>query len=80
MKSENNTIVIALIAVLIVLSFGFISPYGMMGNYSGYGMMSRFFPAFGFMWIFGGLFMILIAIALILFIVWLIKQIQGGKK
>jgi len=45
--------------------------YGMMGNW-GYGL--------GGMWIFGFLFMTLILVALILFIFWLIKQLQHDNR
>ena len=39
-------------------------------------MMGGYYGGFGGVWIFGFLFMILGSIALILFIVWLIKQLQ----
>jgi len=43
-------------------------------------MMGNWNYGFGGMWIFGFLFMLLIVIALILFIVWLIKQIQEPNR
>ena len=72
MKKDNTILIIALVVLGLLLlgSFGF---GGMMSSSNlGYGMMS----GFGGMWIFGWLFMILIVVALILFIVWLAKEIQ----
>ena len=43
------------------------------------GMMGNFGYGFGVMWLFGSLFMVLILIALVLFIFWLVKQLQNGK-
>ena len=40
-----------------------------------YGMMNSL--GFSYMWIFGFLFMALIIVALLLFILWLIKQLQN---
>lgn len=68
MKNINNET--ALIILIIVAIFLF-SGFGMMGLDGG--MMSGY--NYGFMW-FGWIFMLLILIALVLFIVWLIKQIQ----
>lgn len=72
MENENALIIgvvvlCALIAGILLMGGGMFSGSG--GMMEGYGL-------------FGGTFMILILIALILFIVWLIKQIggQGGKK
>jgi len=70
--TENNTWIIVIIAIAILFflfsGFGMGGFGGMMGNYS-----------FSGMWIFGFLFMALILVALILFIVWLIKQLQDKK-
>ena len=49
---------------------------GMMG---GYGMMGNWSYGFGGMWIFGFLFMTLVLVALVLFILWLINQMQTPK-
>ena len=72
MKNENMLMWILGLVVALFLFGGF----GMMGfGTSGYGfggMMS----GFGSMWIFGWLFMTLVIVALVLLIVWLIKQIQ----
>lgn len=69
MKKQDNTLVWIVIAVLAVLFF---SGFGMMGFPFG-NMM------FGYGFNFGFLFMALIAVALVLFIVWLIKELQGKK-
>ena len=66
MKDDNLIIVIIVSVLLLFLGFwrfGFGS-MGMVG--------------FGGMWLFGWLFMTLVFISLILFIVWLIKQIQNS--
>lgn len=68
MKKQNNTMILGVIILLVILLF---SGFGMMGFPFGTGMMY----GFGF----GLLFMILVITALVLFIVWLIKQIQPKK-
>ncbi len=73
MKQDNSLIwiVIAVAALLLAGSLGFSGMgYGMMGMmYGNYGTGMMFFG-----WIFG----VLILVALILFIMWLAKQIQKG--
>ena len=68
-NNQNNTWIIVIIATIILFflfsGFGMMGFGSMMGNYS-----------FSGMWIFGFLFMSLILIALFLFIIWLIKQLQ----
>lgn len=85
MENKNLFIIIAVVAGFFLVG-AFLS-YDMMtysyGKY-GYGMMSGYYGmmgynGFGFMMIFGWLFMILIVVALILFIIWLVKQIDNGK-
>ena len=75
-KDNTNTVIVAVVVVLLILllfgGFGMMSGFG---NY-GYGMMGNFFGGFGFMWLFGWVFMILILAALAVFIIWMIKQIQ----
>jgi uncharacterized membrane protein len=75
-KDNMNTALIVIVVVLLALIlFG---GFGMMGigNW-GYGhMMSGFYGGFGTMWLFGWFFMILVIVALVLFIVWMVKQIQ----
>lgn len=70
---KNNDANIILIAIIIVIA---ISGFSIMGSCGTSGMMRGFYGGFGFMSIFGGLFMILIAISLVLLIFWLIKQLQ----
>jgi len=73
---ENNDLLIGIIIVIAVfLVLGMFGFGGMMG--SGYGMMGGF--GLGSMWIFGFLFMTLILVALVLFTLWLIKQLQNDK-
>lgn len=79
---ENNQIaVIIIIAVVLLFLFG---GFGMIGcnNYGMGGMMNWMIGGgFGTMWIFGSIIWILIIIAFVLFIMWLIKQLQNtGKK
>lgn len=75
MKDENIWLIL-IITVLVLFLFGGFG--GMMGG--GYGMMGNWGYGFGGMWLFGVLFMSLILIALILFIIWLIKQIENSGK
>ncbi|MBI2004327.1 hypothetical protein HYS72_02570 [Candidatus Pacearchaeota archaeon] len=74
-NNENNTWIIAIIAIAIL--FFLFSGAGMMG-YGG--MMGGTNYGFSGMWIFGFLFMVLILVALVLFIVWLIKQLQNPRR
>ncbi|MEK6875365.1 MAG: hypothetical protein AABX30_01645 [Nanoarchaeota archaeon] len=78
MKNNNNLLIGIIIAVAIFLLLGMFGFGGMIGG--GYGMMGNLGYGFGGMWIFGFLFMTLILVALVLFILWLIKQLQEGKK
>ena len=77
MKNKNMTIIIILTIILIFI-IPLFGGYGMMG-FRNYGMMGGFYSGFGYMPLFGWLLMTLFAAALILFIIWLIKQL-GGKK
>jgi uncharacterized membrane protein len=43
------------------------------------GMMTGAY-GYGFMWLFGWIFMILVVVALVLLIIWLIKQIQKTQR
>ena len=78
MKDNNNLIIGIVIAVAVFLLLGMFGFGGMMG--SSYGMMGNWGYGFGGMWIFGFLFMALILIALVLFIFWLIKQLQHNNR
>ena len=74
---DNNLFIRIIIAVAVFLLLGMFGFGGMMGG--GYGMMGNLGYGFGYMWIFGFLFMTLILIALVLFILWLVKQLQDDK-
>ena len=74
MKDNNNLLIGIIIAVAVFLLLGMFGFGGMMGG--GYGMIGNWSYGLGGMWIFGFLFMTLILVALILFIIWLIKQLQ----
>jgi glucan phosphoethanolaminetransferase (alkaline phosphatase superfamily) len=88
MNKENNIIIAIVVIVLVIIlfsgigmmGFGVFGGYGMMGR--SYSMMSGFYGGFGAMWIFGWLIMMLGVIALILFILWLFKELnnKGGKR
>ena len=74
MKNNNDLLIGIIIAVAVFLLLG---EFGFGGMMSGsYGMMGNWGYGLGGMWIFGFLFMILILVALVLFILWLIKQLQ----
>ena len=78
MKAENLILTIVIAFLLVFLISGLFG--GMMDyNKYGYGMMGNLFGGFGFMWIFGSLFMVLVLIALVLLIAWLIKQLQNHE-
>ena len=76
-NNNNNNLLIGIIIVVIVFLL-----FGMFGFGDGMGgcMMGNWNYGFGGMWIFGFLFMTLILVALIFFILWLVKQLQEGKK
>lgn len=75
MKNENIAIVIAVIAAFFVMSLLTASPF------MGYGMMYGYWPfGFGGMFFFMAIIWIAALIALVLFILWLIKQLQPNVK
>ena len=76
MKDNNNLLIGILTAIVVFLVLGMSGFGGMM---RGYGMMGNWSYGFGGMWVFGWLFMILVIIALLLFIVWLVKQLQNTQ-
>jgi uncharacterized membrane protein len=81
MKTENLilTIVIAIVAIFAISTLFNSFSYGNYG-YGMMGMMGNFWGGgFGSMWLFGWLFMPLIVIALVLFIAWLVQQLQHPK-
>jgi uncharacterized membrane protein len=74
--------IISLFIIVISLGIGLVSAHGESEvNYDGHhGMMSGFYGMYG-MGVFGWIFMLLVFIALVLFIVWLVRQLQeGGRK
>jgi len=74
MKTEEIVIIVVAVIVFLVFAGGF-SGYNMMGYGGMMGMMSGAY-GFGSMMLFGWIFSILLLVALVLFIVWLIKQLQ----
>ena len=80
MKNENVLLIVLGIVLLLFLVGGF----GMMGfgtyEYGYRGMMGMMYGYGNGMMFFGWLYGILIIVALILFIVWLIKQIQKPNR
>ena len=68
MKKRDNMLTWIIIAALVIFLFG---GFGMMGFPFGGAIYG-----FSGMWIFGWLFMTLILTALILFIAWLVKELQ----
>ncbi len=78
MKDNNNLLIGIIITVAVFLLLGMFGFGGMMGG--GYGMMGNWGYGFGGMWIFGFLFMALILVALILFILWLVKQLRYDNR
>jgi len=75
-NKENNIAPSVVIALVILLA---ISGFSMMGFGGIGGMMGNWNYGFGGMWIFGFLFMTLILVALVLFILWLSKQLQSDN-
>lgn len=69
---DKNVVIGMIITFLVILLFG---GFGMM-SWSGYGMMGMMYGYDSGMWIFNWIYMILVAVALVLLIIWLIKQIN----
>lgn len=79
-NSTDNTLTIVLIIFLLIVLFG---GFGMMGFGGMGGMMRGFgfnYGNYGIMPIFGPIIMLLITIAVVLFIVWAIKQISYEER
>ena len=75
MKTQNTILTVSIALIVLFL----ISTFSNQGY--GYGMMGMM--GFGynpFMALFGWVFMLLILIALILFIIWLVNQLQPRKR
>ncbi|MBI3622711.1 hypothetical protein HY212_01350 [Candidatus Pacearchaeota archaeon] len=77
MKKDNNALIIAIIVILAVLFFGGFG-YGMMGygNYNWMWNMMSGYSGYGIYFILNWILNIAMIVAVILLIVWLIKQIQ----
>ena len=74
---DNDIIIWTLVALVVIVAlFGFPRMMGYDSYNYGYGMMS----GWGFMSIFGPMFMILVTVALVLFIIWIAKQIQNTER
>jgi len=80
-KNTNNTLIIILIAILAIFLIGGISGSGMMG-FGGCPMfgLSYTSTSFGIGSIFGSIISILIIISIVLFIIWIVKQLQTKDK
>lgn len=74
MKHEHFLLIILLSIGIFAFLIQFLNPW------QGYGMMGYYNPGFGAMYIFMTLFWILAFVALVLFILWLIKQLNKGEK
>ena len=77
MKDNNNLLIGIIIVVAVFLLLGMFGFGGMVDG--SYGMMGNWGYGFGGMWIFGFLFMTLILVALILFVLWLVKHQKSLK-
>ena len=74
---NNQTLMWILVVVIIVLFFG---GFGMIGFPFG-GMMSGMFGYnYGFMPLFGWIYMTLVTVALIMLVIWLFQQIQNPRR
>jgi len=73
MKNENMLMWVLGLVVVFFLFGGFGGMMSFGGSSYGFGGMMS---GFGSMWMFGWLFMTLITVALVLFIVWLVRQLQ----
>jgi len=68
-----------LISGILIFLIDFVWAHAEGGDSDYHGMMSGFYGMSG-MWFFGGIFMILIIVALILLIIWLIREINEKPK
>ena len=76
-NNTDNTLMIVITIILAIFLFG---GFGMMG-FGGMGMMGNYGFGYGSIPIFGSIIIILILIPLILFIIWIVKQLskEEGK-
>ena len=87
-QRNNNSLMIALVVVLVLFLFGgFFGGYGFSMMGSGYGF-NRMCSMMGGIWCYWPgpgagivmwLFMTLVVVALVLFIVWLVRQLQNPQ-
>ena len=78
--NDNNTVLMIILVVTVLLLFGGFGMMGFRGCFGG-GMMGGFYGlGSGFMGSFGWLFMILFWVALVLFILWIVKQLQKAPR
>jgi len=75
---DNETIIWILVAVAVIFVFSGFGMFGVGTSYGYSGMMGNY--GFSGMWVFGWLFMTLIFVALILFIIWLARQLQNPRR
>ena len=76
---DNETIVWILIVVAVIFVFSGFGMFGYVGTSYGYsGMMGNY--GFSGMWVFPWILMTLIFVALILFIIWLARQLQNPRR
>ncbi|HEA46548.1 MAG TPA: hypothetical protein ENH99_02085 [Candidatus Pacearchaeota archaeon] len=73
---KKISLILFVLTIFISLT-SFISAHVGDDNFAHHSMMGY---GFGFMWLFGWIFMILVVVALVLLIVWLIKQIQRPQR
>lgn len=81
MEQQNNTAIAVLVTVFVLILL--LTGFGMIG-FTSYGlsrtMQWMFGAGIGFIWIFMLVIPILIIIALVLFILWLIRQLQNPRR
>ena len=74
MKNDNSLLIVILILLILFLFGGF--SFGMMPGFGMGSMMNLFFPGFSFMFIFMLLIPILVITSLVLFIIWIVRQLN----
>ena len=81
--AENNNTIWIVVSIVVLAFFLFAMPFGG-GRWGGFcGMMGNYYGAnygWSMMGGFGWIFMLVILVALILFIVWLVKQLENPRR